>query len=118
MHPLKVISMLAWFSLLMFQCGLLWPDLGVDYYWVLLLSLPLLFPLKGLLGDRRYTYRWIGYMTLIYFCVGISELVSNPLLRVYGFGTTVASICPLPRTAGETLACILQASHRLPAAPV
>ena len=43
MHPLKVISMLAWFSLLMFQCGLLWPDLGVDYYWVLLLALPLLF---------------------------------------------------------------------------
>jgi uncharacterized membrane protein len=31
-------------------------------------------------------------MTLIYFCVGISELVSNPLLRVYGFGTTVASV--------------------------
>ena len=91
MHPLKAISILSWFSLLVFQCGLLWPDLGVDYYWVLLLSLPLLFPLKGLLSNRRYTYQWIGYMTLIYFCVGISELVSNPLLRVYGFGTTVSS---------------------------
>ena len=30
-------------------------------------------------------------MTLVYFCVGISELVSNPLLRVYGFGTTISS---------------------------
>ncbi len=91
MHPLKVISMLSGLSLFVFQCGLVLPDPGVDYYWVLLLSLPLLFPFKGLLNDRLYTYRWIGYMTLVYFCVGISELVSNPLLRVYGFGTTVSS---------------------------
>lgn len=91
MHPLKVVSMLSWFGLLVLQCSLALPGLEVDYYWVLLLSLPLLFPLKGLLSNRLYTYRWIGYMTLIYFCVGISELVSNPMLRVYGFGTTVTS---------------------------
>jgi len=91
MHPLRIASMLSWFSLFAFQCWLLWPGLEVDYYWVLLLSLPLLFPLKGLLNNRLYTYRWIGYMTLVYFCVGISELVSNPLLRVYGFGTTISS---------------------------
>ena len=65
--------------------------MDVDYYWVLLLTLPLLFPLKGLLNDRLYTYRWIGYMTLIYFCVGVSELVSNPMLKTYGFATTIAS---------------------------
>ena len=92
MHPLKILSMLSWCSLFAFQCGLIWPGLEVDYYWVLLLSLPLLFPLKGLVSNRLYTYRWIGYMTLVYFCVGISELVSNPLLRVYGFGTTISSI--------------------------
>ena len=92
MHPLKVISILSWFSLFAFQCGLIWPGLEVDYYWVLLLSLPLLFPLKGLLNNQLYTYRWIGYMTLVYFCVGISVLASNPLFRVYGFGTTFSSI--------------------------
>ena len=92
MHPLKILSMLSWCSLFAFQCGLIWPALEVDYYWVLLLSLPLLFPLKGLVSNRLYTYRWVGYMTLVYFCVGISELVSNPLLRVYGFGTTISSI--------------------------
>ena len=91
MHPLKTISMLSWLSLFAFQCVLIWPGFEIDYYWVLLLSLPLLFPLKGLLNNRLYTYRWIGYMTLVYFCVGISELVSNPLLRVYGFGTTISS---------------------------
>ena len=83
--------MLSWLVLLGFQCSLALPVMDVDYYWVLLLTLPLLFPLKGLLNDRLYTYRWIGYMTLIYFCVGVSELVSNPMLRMYGFATTIAS---------------------------
>lgn len=83
--------MLSWFSLFAFQCSLIRPGLEIDYYWVLLLSLPLLFPLKGLLSNRLYTYRWIGYMTLVYFCVGISVLASTPLLRVYGYSTTISS---------------------------
>jgi len=91
MHPLKAISLLSWLGLLASQLYLLWPANGVDYYWVILTSLPLLFPIKGLLLDQRYTYRWIGFMTLIYFCIGISELVSNPQLRVYGLGTTISS---------------------------
>ncbi len=91
MHPLKAISLLSWFSLLAFQLYLLWPGHGIDYYWVLLLAIPLLFPVKGLLFDRRYTYRWVGFMTMAYFCIGISELVSNPQLRFYGFGTTIFS---------------------------
>lgn len=91
MHPLKAISLLSWLGLLASQLYLLWPTNGVDYYWVVLTSLPLLIPIKGLLLDQRYTYRWIGFMTLIYFCIGISELVSNPQLRVYGLGTTISS---------------------------
>ncbi len=61
-------------------------------YWMILLALPLLLPFKGLIGDRRYTYKWIGFLTMAYFCIGISELVSNPELRIYGFATSVASI--------------------------
>lgn len=91
MHPLKLVSLLSWIVLLGFQCSLALPGMGIDYYWVLLLTLPLLFPLNGLWNNRLYTYRWIGYMTLIYFCVGVSELVSNPTLQLYGFATTVAS---------------------------
>ena len=91
MHPLKITGMLSWLTLFAFQCSLIRPGLEIDYYWVLLLSLPLLFPLKGLLNNRLYTYRWIGYMTLVYLCVGISVLASSPLLRVYGYGTTISS---------------------------
>ena len=91
MHPLKAVSLLSWFSLLAFQVGLLWPGVNSDYYWVLLLSFPLLLPVRGLIVERRYTYKWIGFLALIYFCVGISELVSNPELRFYGFGTTISS---------------------------
>jgi uncharacterized membrane protein len=91
MHSLKAISLMSWFSLIAFQFGLLWPGFDVDYYWVVLLTVPLLFPIKGLLNDQRYTYKWVGFMTLIYFCVGISELVSNPQIRIYGFGTTLCS---------------------------
>ena len=91
MHPLKAVSLLSWFGLIAFQLSLLLPAFGVGYYWVMLLTAPLLLPIKGLLSDRRYTYKWIGFMTLIYFCIGISELVSNPQLRVYGLGTTIGS---------------------------
>jgi uncharacterized membrane protein len=91
MKLLKSISLGAWAVLLMSQLALFWPAANVDYYWILLLFLPLLLPAKGLYCDQRYTYKWIGFMALFYFCVGISELVSNPELRIYGFATTISS---------------------------
>jgi len=91
-HPLKAISLLSWFALLACQLALPWLTQASSDYWMLLLALPLLLPLKGLLSERRYTYKWIGFLTLLYFCIGISELVSNPELRIYGFATTVASM--------------------------
>ncbi|MGD2170801.1 MAG: DUF2069 domain-containing protein [Gammaproteobacteria bacterium] len=92
MHPLKTICLASWLGLLGFQFSLLLPGLQVSYYWSLPLIAVLLMPARGLLTDRLYTYRWIGFLTLLYFCIGISELVANPELRVYGFGTTIASI--------------------------
>ena len=92
MHSLKIISLFSWAALLVFQIALPWMNDPTANYWLLLLALPLLVPFRGLLGDRRYTYKWIGFLTLLYFCIGISELVSNPQLRIYGFGTSVASM--------------------------
>ena len=92
MHPLKLVSLVAWACLLLSQVALLLPALEISLYWSLPLIALLLIPLRGLLLARRYTYKWIGFLTLFYFCIGISELSSNPELRIYGFATTVASI--------------------------
>ena len=92
MHSLKIISLLSWAALLVFQIALPWMHHPQGNYWLLLLVLPLLIPLNGLLRNQRYTYKWIGFLTLLYFCIGISELVSNPDLRIYGFGTSMASM--------------------------
>ena len=92
MHALKAIALFCWFALLAFQLALPWFTEAPEDYWVMLLALPLLLPLKGLVGDQRYTYKWIGFLTLVYFCIGISELASNPHLRIYGIATTVASM--------------------------
>ena len=83
---------MSWASLLALQVALPWMTNPQGGYWLLALVLPLLIPLKGLLGNQRYTYKWIGFLTLLYFCIGISELVSNPQLRLYGFGTSIASM--------------------------
>ena len=92
MHPLKTASLLSWLGLFAFQASLLWPDSGISYYWSVPLVAALLLPLRGLLAGRIYTYRWIGFLALGYFCVGVSELAVNPDLRIYAFGTTVCSI--------------------------
>lgn len=92
MHPLRLVSLIAWTCLLLAQVALLWPALEISLYWALPLIALLLIPLRGLLRARRYTYKWIGFLTLFYFCVGVSELVSNPALRVYGLVTTLASV--------------------------
>lgn len=92
MHSLKIISLMSWASLLALQMALPWMTVLQGNYWLLVLVLPLLIPFKGLLDNQLYTYKWIGFLTLLYFCIGISELVSNPQLRLYGFGTSVASM--------------------------
>ena len=88
MHALKLTCLLSWGVLILLQVALTW---WVGSYWLVLLVVPLLIPLHGLLTERRYTYKWIGFLTLLYFCIGIAELVSNPQLRLYGLGTTAAS---------------------------
>jgi uncharacterized membrane protein len=79
-------------GLLLCQLGLfLWQKHPINFYWILILSLPLLLPVKGLIENRRYTYKWIGFLTLFYICVGISELVTNPDLKIYALLTILFS---------------------------
>lgn len=94
MHrALKICCIVALTGLLLSQLGLLFSQTSLsEPYWVALLALPLLVPFKGLLVDRLYTYKWTGFLALFYFCVGVSELVSNPLLRHYAYFTTLSSM--------------------------
>lgn len=91
MNPLKAISLAAWAILFLCQLGLFWSKPVIDVYWILLVSLPLLLPAKGLLYDHHYTYKCLGFMTLAYICIGISELATNPDLKIYAFVTTISS---------------------------
>ena len=92
MHPLKLASLLSWLGLFVLQASLLWPGSGVSVYWGLPLTAALLLPLPGLVIGKLYTYRWVGFLAMGYFCVGISELAVNPALRIYALGTTVCSV--------------------------
>lgn len=92
-HPLKLTSLVSICGLILSQLGLLiWLD-NSAYKVVIsfVLTTPLLLPVKGLVIDRRYTYKWIGFLTLIYICIGISESFSNPALRIYSVLTIVFS---------------------------
>jgi uncharacterized membrane protein len=92
-HPLKFFSIAALLGLLLCQLGLfMWQQDDINLYWILILSVPLLVQMKGLILNRRYTYKWVGLLTLFYFCLGISELVSNPELKIYASLTTLFSI--------------------------
>ena len=92
MHPLKVISLLSWISLLAFQLSLFWPASGFNRYLAACLVIVLLIPARGLLSSKVYTYKWIGFLTMAYLTCGISVLASIPELRIYGFGTTFSSM--------------------------
>jgi uncharacterized membrane protein len=39
--------------------------------WLVLKTLPLLFPLLGILRGRRYTYQWASMLILAYFAEGV-----------------------------------------------
>ncbi|MBC8211090.1 MAG: DUF2069 domain-containing protein [Gammaproteobacteria bacterium] len=83
-HPLKLISLISILSLIICQASLSWwLSNDLRFYIASILTLPLLIPLRGLITDRRYTFKWVGFLTFLYFIVGVSEAFANPDLRVY-----------------------------------
>ena len=46
---------------------------------------PLLFPLRGLLYGKTYTYAWSSFLILAYFIHGVVEAYANPPVRVLAF---------------------------------
>lgn len=87
-HPLKLISLVSIFGLILTQLGLvLWLESDARIIIACFLATPLFFPVIGLLNNKRYTFKWTGFLTLLYFCIGVSESFANPELRVYSILT-------------------------------
>ncbi len=62
--------------------------LGPSHYFPVAMALvvmvvPLLFPLRGILHGRAYTHAWTGFLALLYLIHGIGDFVVNPPERIY-----------------------------------
>ena len=86
-NNLKRIALAGYFSLLFFMP--LWlivlspsKSLGIGTT-LLLFTLPLLFPLKGLLQGNPFTYAWSNFIVLIYFLHSLTTLWVLPADRVW-----------------------------------
>ena len=49
---------------------------------LLIMTVPLLFPLRGLLHGHPYTFAWTSFLALFYFIHGITEAWSDPGVRL------------------------------------
>ena len=68
-------------------------------------GLPLMFPLRGLLHGRAYTYAWTSFLALYYFFIGVGDAYSDNVDRLYGIIMVVASV-------GLFLGCMLYARYQ------
>lgn len=52
---------------------------------LLIATVPLLFPLRGMLHGKPYTHAWISFLMLFYFSHGIGEAYSAEQLSLYAW---------------------------------
>lgn len=45
------------------------------------LAIPLLFPLRGIIHSRRYTHQWIGFLSMLYFLIGVDVWYNHEALQ-------------------------------------
>lgn len=71
----RVLTLLGYFGLLALIVNwFTWiaPPVQVPRALVLAaLAIPLLFPLRGIIHARRYTHQWIGFLSMLYFIIGV-----------------------------------------------
>jgi uncharacterized membrane protein len=92
-YVLGVTGYFALFILLMLWTTWLAPPDIMPIAVVLVLYVgPLLFPLKGILNARPYTFAWTQFMALFYFAMGVMVAVSNPAERLLGILQIVFSL--------------------------
>ena len=86
-QSLKKITLVSYFSLLVFMP--LWlivlsPSQGLSPILSLcMFTLPLLFPMKGLLKGNPYTFAWANFVLMIYFLHSLTTFVVSKEDRVW-----------------------------------
>jgi len=60
---------------------------------LLVLVTPLLFPLRGMLHGRRYTFSWSCFLALLYFTHGVMEAYSSDIARPLGLLEVLLTSC-------------------------
>jgi len=84
---LKNISLASFFGLMItLICWITLAEHGEHYPtsgWLIIALVPLIFPLRGILHGRPYTYAWAGFLILFYFAHGIGEVYSSESFNIY-----------------------------------
>jgi uncharacterized membrane protein len=57
-----------------------------------LLLVPLLFPLRGILYGKAYTFAWASFLSMLYFMHGVVEAYSSPEDRWLALAEVLLSI--------------------------
>jgi len=85
LYGLTLFGYLGTLALLLAWYGWLAPSIHIPKSMALaLLLLPLLFPLRGLLHGRRYTFSWSCFLALLYFIHGVVEAYTSGITRHLG----------------------------------
>lgn len=78
LYGLTLFGYLGTLALLLAWYGWLAPATHIPKSMALaVLLLPLLFPLRGLLHGRRYTFSWSCFLSLLYFIHGVVEAYTS-----------------------------------------
>jgi uncharacterized membrane protein len=77
-HRITQVSFLLTIVLLFFWAALWFPPHKGSGYWLGLIWItPLLFALRGVFKSDLYTYAWLQFVNMIYFCHAIMYLMSS-----------------------------------------
>lgn len=80
---LALFSYFALLILLMLWFTWLAPSKTMPTSLVILFGIgPLMFPLRGLLYGKTYTYAWSSFLILLYFIHGVVEAYADPEVRL------------------------------------
>lgn len=88
------ITLVSWYTVLA-------PPTMLPIPFVLVtLVAPLLFPLRGMIQGRRYTYSWSLFLSMFYFTHGVIEAYSNANTDIQIYALIEITFCLLWFIAG------------------